>query len=753
MGTIFTRVKAHTFYISNKTDNRSSNHKIITFCFMLAAIGMLCVTPSFSFADATVTLAWDANDPAPDGYRLFLRQEGQSYNYAQWAYEGPATTCTLDTLAEDVTYYFVVRAFMGQDESGDSNEVSFRYEPPVPQDYTISATAGTGGSISPSGSVSVPQGADRSFTIEANTGYQISDVLVDGVSQGVITGYTFSNVSTNHTIAASFSETAPQYHTITATAGTGGSISPSGSVSVAQGADSSFTIAANTGYQISDVLVDGASHGDITHYTFSNVTGNHSIEAQFISSVLPPLADAGPAQEVASLAHVTLDGSGSSDPQGGGLTYNWTQNNTPHVVLDNSHSAYPEFTAPEVTEGTVTLRFELTVTNSSQLSASDTCLVLVRADDAQPLDTDGDGIPDDEDDDDDGDGMPDTWELQYGFDPLDSSDAALDPDNDGLTNLEEYRQGTDPLVANENQAPDQPTWIYPEEGDANVELAPRLRSSDFADPDENDTHLKTQWRVQRSDNQKIVYDITPKNHCLTSIRVPRHILDPGVTYTAQMRYYDNHELASEWSTPLTFTIILDDKDKNRNRIPDDQEVDEDTDLNNDGIPDSEQTGRLKRFKDYRYKHMASISIASGDTAAEIEAVADIDPAELDGTSHSEQEMPYGVLGYKIHVPEPGQSVRVEINLSEPIDPQIQWVRYDMVTGWEDSSDQVQMDDVGYHVERELVDGGTNDADGIANGVIVDLAGPQAEDGGSSLSLGDDAAASSDSSSCFIRSLF
>jgi hypothetical protein len=66
------------------------------------------------------------------------------------------------------------------------------------------ASAGTGGSISPSGSVSVAQGGGKTFIIAANTGYQISSVKVDGISQGAVSSYTFSNVSTNHTISASF---------------------------------------------------------------------------------------------------------------------------------------------------------------------------------------------------------------------------------------------------------------------------------------------------------------------------------------------------------------------------------------------------------------------------------------------------------------------------------------------------------------------------------------------------------------------
>lgn len=66
--------------------------------------------------------------------------------------------------------------------------------------YTITASAGTNGSITPSGAVSVNSGSSQTFTITPNTGYHVADVLVDGVSQGAITTYTFNNVTANHTI-------------------------------------------------------------------------------------------------------------------------------------------------------------------------------------------------------------------------------------------------------------------------------------------------------------------------------------------------------------------------------------------------------------------------------------------------------------------------------------------------------------------------------------------------------------------------
>ena len=79
---------------------------------------------------------------------------------------------------------------------------------PVAQKYTITATAGEGGSITPAGEVSVKEGASQTFAITASEGYAIADVLVDGQSVGAVDSYTFENVTANHTIAALFTRTA-----------------------------------------------------------------------------------------------------------------------------------------------------------------------------------------------------------------------------------------------------------------------------------------------------------------------------------------------------------------------------------------------------------------------------------------------------------------------------------------------------------------------------------------------------------------
>lgn len=70
--------------------------------------------------------------------------------------------------------------------------------------YTIKATAGAGGSISPSGNVNVCEGGDQTFTITPDKGYAVVNVKIDGKSIGAVKSYTFENVSSPHTIEAIF---------------------------------------------------------------------------------------------------------------------------------------------------------------------------------------------------------------------------------------------------------------------------------------------------------------------------------------------------------------------------------------------------------------------------------------------------------------------------------------------------------------------------------------------------------------------
>lgn len=103
---------------------------IKAFSSILVAIAIFCAYPALSFAECQITLRWDLDqDTEIAGYSLYQRQQETSYNYAQQAWKGSGTQCTISGLKENTTYFFVVRAFdQNGNESGDSNEVQYRYD-------------------------------------------------------------------------------------------------------------------------------------------------------------------------------------------------------------------------------------------------------------------------------------------------------------------------------------------------------------------------------------------------------------------------------------------------------------------------------------------------------------------------------------------------------------------------------------------------------------------------------------------------
>jgi hypothetical protein len=144
--------------------------------------------------------------------------------------------------------------------------------------YTITASSGSNGAVSPAGEITAKYGDQKTYTIAPAAGYQISDVTVDGKSVGTPSSYTFDDVSADHTINATFTI---QQFTVTASAGLNGTISSTGNTEVDYGGSKTYNIAADDSCTIADVKVDGVSQGAISSYTFSNVSSAHTIEATF----------------------------------------------------------------------------------------------------------------------------------------------------------------------------------------------------------------------------------------------------------------------------------------------------------------------------------------------------------------------------------------------------------------------------------------------------------------------------------------
>ena len=128
-----------------------------------------------------------------------------------------------------------------------------------------------------------------------NAGFSVGDVLVDGVSVGAVSSYTFINLIANHMIWATF---VPATYTITPSAGANGTIAPSTVQTVTiNGSSPAFVMTPATGYHIADVLIDCLTNpGAIAAgtYTFTNVTANHTIAVSFAINTFTITPSAGP---------------------------------------------------------------------------------------------------------------------------------------------------------------------------------------------------------------------------------------------------------------------------------------------------------------------------------------------------------------------------------------------------------------------------------------------------------------------------
>lgn len=142
--------------------------------------------------EANKTVSIDAGSRSNYRFSGWTSSDGISFANAG----SPSTTFVMP--GKNVT----VTANWTYNGGGGGGSTSYDY-------FTITASAGAGGSISPSGSFSVREGRDKTFTITPDSGYRISDVLVDGRSVGAVSSYTFDNVQKRHTIEAVFAKENP----------------------------------------------------------------------------------------------------------------------------------------------------------------------------------------------------------------------------------------------------------------------------------------------------------------------------------------------------------------------------------------------------------------------------------------------------------------------------------------------------------------------------------------------------------------
>ena len=235
---------------------------------------------------ADVRLAWNAS-PEPDiaGYKIYYGTASRVYDWSIDAKK--VTTFTVSGLADGRTYYFAVTAYDTSNlESTYSNEVSTstcRYSI-SPPGQSFPASGGTG-------SINVSTQSACSWNASSNVSWMTITSGSRGTGNGTVyysinansdsSSRTASSTIAKNTFTVTQEGNSTTTYTITASAGTGGTISPAGTVTVSRNASRSFTITPSTGYSIDRVIVDGSSVGAVSTYTFSNVTANHTISASF----------------------------------------------------------------------------------------------------------------------------------------------------------------------------------------------------------------------------------------------------------------------------------------------------------------------------------------------------------------------------------------------------------------------------------------------------------------------------------------
>ena len=203
--------------------------------------------------------------PASDG---LTRPDGDTGSYFKWLGSDGNLYAPGESVPEVVTtltaqwtvhQYTITYDLAGGTVEGNPNTytietVAFTLKNPTKSGYTFTGWSGTGLDGENNMTVTIPKGSTGNRSYTAHWRY----------NGGGGSGYS--------------------YYTIKATAGAGGSISPSGNVSIREGRDQTFTITPDKGYAVANVKIDGKSIGAVKSYTFENVRRTHTIEVIFMKA-------------------------------------------------------------------------------------------------------------------------------------------------------------------------------------------------------------------------------------------------------------------------------------------------------------------------------------------------------------------------------------------------------------------------------------------------------------------------------------
>ena len=236
-----------------------------------------------------VTLNWDPeNDSRITGFECYYGTVSKTYTGMVSVSGGTITQCSITGIPEGVTYYYAAKAVDQTDniKSDFSGEASYI----VPCKNSISPTSASYTYKGGTGSITITAQDACAWSVTTPVSWTTITSSTSGIGNGTVNYSVSSNPggarTQSFTIASQIftitQSASTAKYVITSSAGIGGSISPSGRISEPAGSSKTFTISPNKNYSISSITVDGTSLGDVSSYTFTNVSANHTIKATFV---------------------------------------------------------------------------------------------------------------------------------------------------------------------------------------------------------------------------------------------------------------------------------------------------------------------------------------------------------------------------------------------------------------------------------------------------------------------------------------
>jgi hypothetical protein len=234
------------------------------------------------------------------------------------------------------------------------------------------------------------------------------------------------------------------------------------------------------------------------------------------------------------------------------------------------------------------------------------------------------------------------------------------------------------------------------------------------------THAKTRWQVFSDENVDVCVLDVQSTTALTSLTVPKLVLEEGNDYYWRAQFTDAMGTISGWSADRYFTTETTSADLNANGIPDVQEVASTVDLDRDWVRDNRQPRYIKSVKMEGTNVQIGVSIKGCSTCIGVESVESEDVSQLDSYAYGKPaNMPFALINFKIAVAKPGDTAVVKLYFSKAASYSSKWYQYDAIADrWYDFSAYAKLAYDRRSVTLTLKDGGPGDADGVVNGVIV-----------------------------------